>query len=193
MTTATTNDDVTTAIHPFEQAGLGKAPFHLAGMITQDIKGSERVLGHVGGCEFTTKPGGTCDFCGTYIINMYRIKSADGKEFTVGSDCVAKLGSADNLLVADVEKKAKAIKAKAAKLATAARKAKESGRIEAILASLSDPMVAERLAVMPHPKGFKDRYTGYPLSLAEYVGWMRANAGHSGMAAVAKMIEKALS
>ncbi len=57
-------------IHPFEKAGLGKAPFR---------------------CELVSeRRGSSCDFCGTGIRNEFWIKSADGKSFKVGCDCVRK-------------------------------------------------------------------------------------------------------
>ena len=81
MTTATE----TTSIHPFEAAGLGKAPFRYVGTAVQEIGvDGRRVLGHVGGATVTTKPGGTCAYCGTYIVNMFDIESADGNRFTAG-------------------------------------------------------------------------------------------------------------
>lgn len=35
----------------------------------------------------TTKPGGTCDYCGTYIFN---VESTDGNRFHVGCECIRK-------------------------------------------------------------------------------------------------------
>jgi hypothetical protein len=81
-------------LHPFEARGLGKAPFKFVGLAHQEIAYGERVLGHVGGCTMTTKPGGTCAYCGTYITNMYNIESADGVKFHVGSECVKKTDDA---------------------------------------------------------------------------------------------------
>lgn len=67
-------------IHPFEKAGLGKAPFRCVGC-------RENWFVMPG---FGQKPGGTCDYCGTGILYEYVIKSSDGAEFVVGSDCVMK-------------------------------------------------------------------------------------------------------
>lgn len=60
----------TQQVHEFEAAGLGKAPFQLF-LVT---------------AEGDTK----CCYCETHIKYRFYIRSADGKEFWVGSDCVAK-------------------------------------------------------------------------------------------------------
>lgn len=83
-------------VHPFERAGLGKAPFRFVGMVQQDLCYGEAILSRVEfqatGVLMTTKPGGSCAYCGTYIVQMFNVKSADGRTFHVGSDCVAKTG-----------------------------------------------------------------------------------------------------
>lgn len=81
-----------TMIHCFEAAGLGKAPFVYLGCEYQEISHGERVLGSIGGVAITTRPGGTCQYCGTAIVNLFRIRSSDGNEFIVGSECVLKTG-----------------------------------------------------------------------------------------------------
>lgn len=68
--------------HAFEVAGLGVAPFICVGS-------TEMV--HDNG-DGTTKAGGSCDFCGTGIRTACIIKSADGRQFKVGTDCVKKTG-----------------------------------------------------------------------------------------------------
>lgn len=50
----------------------------------------------------STGHGGTvCDYCGTYIINVFWIEDGNGKRFKVGSDCVKHLN--DTKLVTVVE------------------------------------------------------------------------------------------
>jgi len=70
-------------IHPFEKAGLGKAPFTCVGV-------HENVYVTAGGAH--KQPGGCCNYCGTGIQYEYEIVSADGAKFVVGSDCVARVG-----------------------------------------------------------------------------------------------------
>jgi hypothetical protein len=73
---------MTATTHPFEKAGLGYAPFRCVGC-------RENWFEMPG---FGRKPGGTCDYCGTGILYEFVIKSADGKSFVVGCDCVRKTG-----------------------------------------------------------------------------------------------------
>lgn len=61
------------AIHQFEEAGLGKAPFHCVDF----FEGNEN-----------------CQFCGTFLKNIFVIQSSDHKVFAVGSDCVLRTGDA---------------------------------------------------------------------------------------------------
>lgn len=70
--------------HPFEKAGLGKAPFSCT-HVTENVF----ELG-----DGTTKAGGCCDYCGTGIRWEFWIKGsiAGARQFKVGCDCVAKTG-----------------------------------------------------------------------------------------------------
>lgn len=96
MTTTTTT--AATTIHPFEARGLGKAPFRLVGLVKQDMAYGQVCLNRAEfdktGILLTTKPGGTCAYCGTYIVNMFQVRSADGREFHVGCDCAEKVAKA---------------------------------------------------------------------------------------------------
>lgn len=69
-------------IHPFEKAGLGKAPFRCIGV-------EEMVFTMPDGYS---KAGGSCQYCGTGIRWAFQIKSSDGAHFHVGCDCVEKTG-----------------------------------------------------------------------------------------------------
>lgn len=75
-------------VHPFERAKLGKAPFHCTGVT---------VNWYVTAGGAHRQPGGSCDYCGTGILYEYHIKSSDGREFVVGSDCVAKTGGHEHV------------------------------------------------------------------------------------------------
>lgn len=98
--------------HPFERAGLGKAPFRCVGC-------RENWFVMPG---FGQKPGGSCDYCGTGILYEYVIKSADGAEFVVGSDCVMKCDK--EVGGAPVE----GFREERLKLARGKREVKEAGR-----------------------------------------------------------------
>lgn len=70
--------------HPFEKAGLGKAPFSCT-HVTENVWENG---------DGTTKAGGVCDYCGTGIRWEFWIKGsiAGARQFKVGCDCVAKTG-----------------------------------------------------------------------------------------------------
>jgi hypothetical protein len=166
--------ETTATAHPFEAAGLGKAPFRFEGM-------TENVVRHPDG---TTQAGGSCDYCSTGIRYECRIVSADGVRSKVGCDCILKLDRDDNkALVMIVEAKKAAIEREQRAARKAARLATETARIVAALARLdASESLRSTLAAMPHPT-FADS------TMLAYVEWMRHNAGHSGMLKVAKIID----
>lgn len=67
------------ALHPFQAAGLGKAPFTLTGYRESTFQAAPGE---------PVRAGSSCDYCGTAIRHVYEIRSSDGKEFKVGSECV---------------------------------------------------------------------------------------------------------
>ena len=79
----------TETMHPFEAAGLGLAPFSYVGM-------TEKVYS---ACPGHSQPAGTCDYCGQGIKYCCEIRSADGRSFIVGCDCVRKLNRSDNRML----------------------------------------------------------------------------------------------
>lgn len=72
-------------VHVFEQAGLGKAPFRCIGFGVETYQACPGA---------PVQPGTCCDFCGNGIMNVFRVRGADGRVFKVGCDCVAKTGDA---------------------------------------------------------------------------------------------------
>lgn len=162
-------------VHAFEQRGLGKAPFVFVGVVDQQIKYGQRVIGNVGSCEVTTKPGGTCAYCGTYIVDMYNIRSADGNTFHVGSECVMKTG--DRGLKERVQVAAK-------KLARDKRHAREQALLADGLRMMTER--AGELATKPHPKGWEGQ------TLLDWCQWMWQHAGVTGKLAVKRAMEAAL-
>lgn len=76
------------SMHRFERVGLGKAPFTVKGF------GREVFQAIPGDPSCPIQPGTSCDYCGTGIMDVAYIESADGKRFKVGCDCVAKAGDA---------------------------------------------------------------------------------------------------
>ena len=168
-----------TEIHPFEKAGLGKAPFTYVGMQDQDIRYGERVVKEFdNGVVMTTKPGGSCDYCGTYILDMYRIRSSDGNNFKVGCECVNKCcGPKLVAAVNSADKKAKKDRARF----------NQRLRIADAFNRLWETAVIEKLTATPHPKGWEGK------TLLDYVKWMSNNAGHTGRLEAARLIESTLA
>lgn len=74
------------SIHRFERAGMGKAPFTVVGF------GREIFQAIPGDPSCPIQPGTSCDYCGTGIMDVAYIESADGKRSKVGCDCVQKAG-----------------------------------------------------------------------------------------------------
>ena len=83
-------------LHEFEIAGLGKAPFKflyvaslpspsLAEQNPQAYQNAMRDLpkGVALGC---------CAYCGHDLVHNFIVRSSDGKEFSVGSECIEKVG-----------------------------------------------------------------------------------------------------
>lgn len=171
MTTATE-----TTIHPFEKAGLGKAPFRYIGAIDQPTNRDGMVIcGTYKGVQVETKAGGTCDYCGLAIINMYRVRSADGNTFKVGCDCLKKVDIVNPAtLKADIKK---------------AKDNKADNRIADAKAQLETEAVQSALANKPHPAPWGQ---AKGLTMLDYVRWMMSNAGRSGRTDAAKIIERAL-
>ena len=160
-----------TATHPFEQRGLGQAPFRYVGIEAQEMSHGVRVLGSVGGCEVTTKPGGTCAYCGQYIVNMFNVESADGQRFHVGSDCIRKV---DATLAAAI---APAIKQR--------KRDRDNARIAAAKAALPQ---AASLRNKPHPNA---KLAADGRTLADWCAYMFKHAGTSGSLRAAKVVENA--
>jgi len=62
--------------HIFEKQGLGQSPYTYLF------------------CQDTGKASTSCQYCGTGIRYQYWLKSKDGRQFFVGSDCIYKSGDA---------------------------------------------------------------------------------------------------
>lgn len=101
--------------HAFERAGLGLAPFRYVGM-------HEKV--YVAYTGAPVQPAGTCEYCGNGIRYCCQIRSADGKEFVVGTDCVWKVNAENN--VANVQ----AMESDTKKLAREKRQARAQAKRE---------------------------------------------------------------
>jgi hypothetical protein len=119
----------TDKLHPFESAGLGKAPFKFVGFY-RDI-GPKPMGDGMTTIGAPGQPMGTCDYCLNGIANCYQIASADGKHFVVGCDCVDKLCNPTNLPASRLahDKVYQAVKAAQRKATNEARQLREKAKI----------------------------------------------------------------
>jgi len=154
-------------VHAF--AHLGQAPYTYVGY---------RHLTYQACHGAPIQVGGSCDHCMTGIMDAYYFRSADGKEFKVGSTCVAKAGD---------QGLKKAINADVAKIRRERKALRDKHRIEAAMASYGHYI--GHFANTPHPYGFKNRETNEPMTFCDWVDWMMDNSGTAGKLKVAKVIE----
>lgn len=164
--------------HPFERAGLGRAPFTFDGtehVVFQAIPGDPS-------CPLQV--GGSCDYCGTGISDFYWVKSADGRRFKVGCDCAAKIAKTyGDRVLGDIKRAANAIKRE--------RKAeRDLARIQRNVRLLQRASVRRVLRAQSHPYGYTDRRTGRALTGLDFAVWMLRHAGTSGRVRTCRVIEK---
>lgn len=159
---------MTNDIHVFEKAGLGKAPFKVVGFTVEKYQACQGAPIQV---------GGSCDYCGTGIMNTYHIQSADGNTFKVGCECVNKTG--DKGMIKRVQKMERDRKRKD-------RHAREAKRVNRMFGLLSMDTVRDDLASRPHPMDFRADQGDTELDWAE---WLARNSGTSGRIRVARKLE----
>jgi hypothetical protein len=169
---------MTDTIHKFESAGLGKAPFKFTGM--------NENLFTVPGCPEATKPGGTCDFCGTGIRYEFHILSADGKHHKVGSNCIEKVGDAG--LRKQIDPTIRRHKREQRQAKAYAEAASVSSELDVFIVIHRD-----RLAALPDPQGFVNRETKKPLTLLDWAKWRLANCGTAGRAAALRQLRETVN
>jgi hypothetical protein len=175
-------NDQAAKIHAFEQAGLGKAPFKIIGFEGVEDRIAHNVSRAAHGLTYTTNAcGGTCDYCGKAIFNVYRIRSADQKEFAVGCDCVCKTGDAGMVkIVTDIAKEH----------AKARRQAREDAKIAEAETALEREDVQAALIVKAHPcsgrNGLPSPTPSY--NALTYVHYCLKNGGQSGRLRAAEMV-----
>ena len=159
-----------TELHPFERAGLGRAPFRFLGMSVE--VGPRRSVDPETGVTLEIgspgQPMGSCNYCGQGIAYCYHVASADDKRFIVGCDCVMKLARTDNEkrdpVIAAIHREAKRIEREK-------RHARERAQLDAGRDWLESNEAA--LEGLPHPK-IAD------LTMADYIHYLWQNSGTSG-------------
>jgi hypothetical protein len=172
-------------LHPFEKAGLGKAPFRCVG-VSRKV-GPIRIANPGGTVTEIGAPGqpmGWCDFCGAGIADCYEIRSADGKSFVVGCDCVAKVCAKGERILDEVQRMARDARNAAAR----------------VRAAKKDKAVRARLAELLARPGFRASLESKPSAYAwkaaegatawDDLEWLVNQCGAAGTARLVKRLEK---
>ena len=134
MTTATNAPEAKSdekMVHPWERSGFGRAPFEVTGFSESERDG---------------KASATCDVCGTGIRNVCHIRSADGRSFKVGSDCVRKTEDARLVPAVDSHERIAQRNKRLDREVTKVRAVDD-----AVAATLARPEVKAELVKHPHP------------------------------------------
>jgi hypothetical protein len=173
MTTETTSK-----IHDFEKAGLGRAPFRFIG--AYEDRGPHTWTDPKTGITTTAgAPGqamGVCKYCYQGIAICCTIQDADGKTFTVGSDCVKRTGDKG------LHNATTAVQ----KIARDNTRKREDARIAEVKASVeTDESLRAILAGKPSPNAYRASKGDTRL---DWATWMLANAGHAGRLDVVRYI-----
>lgn len=146
-------------IHKFEAAGLGNAPYRFVQY------------------DYSTIRGTACDFCGTKIMHIYWIDSADAKRSKVGSECIKSVGDTGLMRVVAAQEKI-------VRRQKAAEKAKA---VQAeLITLLADPNVVALLSLRPHPHPY---YNSQGKTFLDYAQYFAKYAGDTGRAGMVKTIK----
>lgn len=156
--------NATARTHKFEAAGLGRAPYRFVGQYESKFQACPGA---------PVQPGTSCDYCSTGIMQVYKVRSADGREFKVGCDCIRKVDDAGLVkIVADHERKA--------------RRAKADAKAKAVSAELAVVLeaVTPKLQAMPHP------FPAYAAQGRTMLDSVKNRLGGSGAAGRARLLKE---
>ncbi len=174
MNTQQTAEAETTPRHPFHRRGLGAPPYRFIGQTENVFRPHPGAPG---------KPGGSCDYCHTGIMDEYWFLSSDKKKFRVGCDCLRKASKeSDDYPLQSLT--ARLVRENARK----ARHAREKAKLLELDALLVEH--EEALATFPHPVAYRANQGG---NLFHYATWMRKNAGATGGLLALKRCKEALA
>lgn len=167
--------NATEKIHPFEASGLGRAPFEFIGVTTK--VGPITLADGITQVGAPGQPMGTCDHCGQGIKDCFRVRSADGKSFEVGCDCIAKIYRTDNLTSSELARDSvyQQIQAARRQKARERRHERERAKIAGLVNELD--LHKDEMRKLPHARKWAAEQ-GQTM-FDEYQWWME-NAGNSG-------------
>ena len=155
-------------IHPFERAGLGQAPFRCAGHFEAVFQAAP---------DAPRQPAASCNYCGQGIMEVFVVRSVDGREFHVGCDCIRKVWREyDTEIPADFRAAVLEIERAKREARRVKREAQVAARAERALARLASKpgLFSDR----PHPSQW---HATKGLTLRDYYDWClshRANLTH---------------
>ena len=152
------------AVHPFEKANLGKAPFRCTGSFEAKYQACQGA---------PIQPGTSCDYCGQGIMTAFVIKSADEHKFKVGCDCVGKVYR--DCAGTDAEREMRAVVDHVNKLKTAAANKRKDDRIAAARALLETNRDNLRARIWDGVV----RHSNGPQSVADHLDWMLNHGGRA--------------
>ncbi len=166
--------------HPFERAGLGVAPFRVVGVCEK--RGPIRtvlasgVVSEVGG---PGQPMGTCSYCSQGIAICYAVRSADGKTFDVGSECVNRTNTP--------------IEPKVVRELNAKARDRRNAVADERVARTRELLAREdvRAALAAQAAGGDGWNASRPM--LERVEWLLAHAGRSGKVRACRLVEQVVA
>ncbi len=171
-------------IHPWEAAGLGKAPFQWLGV---EVKYGPIRIAQADGTTLEIgapgQPMGSCNFCGNGIAECHSILSADGRKFIVGCDCVRKVNAEGDKVRTKAERASLDLKNAKARKRAAAKSDASLARLKELL---ERPGYREAMAAKPSVYAWKakDGATAW-----DDLEWLANQCGHSGRVRLIKRLE----
>jgi hypothetical protein len=175
----------TPRLHPWEKAGLGKAPFRWLGV---EVKYGPIRIARADGTTLEIgapgQPMGSCAFCGQGIAECHSIASADGKEFIVGCDCVRRVNAEGEKVRTAAERASLDLKNAAARARHAAKAAASRARLKELL---DRPGFREELSAKPSAYAWKAEKGETAWDDLE---WLANQCGHAGRLRLIKRLEK---
>lgn len=173
-------NDETQLVHPWEKAGLGKAPFKWLGVF--EDRGPHRYPQADGTVLEVGAPGqpmGCCAYCGQGIAECHRIRSSDGKEFTVGCDCVRKVEHKGSPVYTQAVRAQKDRANAKARVRAQERAKANDAKLTTLLA---DPVLQARLKALPSKCAWKPEATAWDD--------LKFRAGGCGAAGKARLVKE---
>ena len=116
-------------------------------------------------------------------MDVYMIRSSDGRTFKVGCDCVAK--TYRECATSDAQRLAAQVDAYRRKANRAKAHAKAATVKADLDAQLADESVRAQLASKPHPQAWA---AAKGMTLLDYADWMYKHSGAKGRGKLAKLV-----